>query len=339
MIKKLFFIVLFFILLAVAGLFAGRLWLSDYAKSPIMIEKAILFKLPAGTGRVGLEKLLAEQKIIENTKPLPYLLKFHPELSKFKAGTYRLEPGMTVEGLLLLLKSGRGAQFTIQFIEGKHFKDWLDVINQAPEINHTLKGLSEKEIAEKLGITDPLSPEGWLFPDTYSYTTNTTDLTLLKRAHNRMSTALDKAWQGRDKDLPYKTPYEMLIMASIIEKETGVDHERTKVASVFINRLRINMRLQTDPTVIYGMGDDYQGTITRRALNTPTAYNTYVIDGLPPTPIAMPSLASLKAAAHPADTGYYYFVATGNGGHKFSKSLAEHNKAVGEYRRIIASRR
>lgn len=339
MIKKLFFIALFFIILAVAGLFAGRFYLSDYAQRPLTIKQTTLFKVPAGTGRIGLEKLLAEHKIVENAKPLPYLLKFHPELSGFKAGTYRLEPGMTVEGLLLLLRSGKEAQFTIQFIEGKRFKEWLDVINNAPELNHTLKGLSEKEVAEKLGITDPIHPEGWLFPDTYSYTADTSDITVLKRAYSRMQSALEKAWQGRDNDLPYKTPYEMLIMASIIEKETGVDHERNKVASVFINRLRINMRLQTDPTVIYGMGDDYQGTITRKALNTATPYNTYVIDGLPPTPIAMPSLASLQAAAHPDNTGYYYFVATGNGGHKFSKSLAEHNKAVAEYRRIIASRR
>jgi UPF0755 protein len=339
MLKKLLFIFFLLILAAMAAFFAGKAWLNDYAKRTIDIKEQTLFTVPAGTGRVGLEKLLTEQKIISDTKPFPYLLKFYPELTGFKAGTYRLDPGMTVEQLMQLLKSGKEAQFSIQFIEGMRMKDWLAVLAQAPGVQQTLTGLNERQIAEKLDVSEGGLPEGWLYPDTYLYTSGTTDLAILQRAHSRMKTALDNEWRNRDENLPYATPYEMLIMASIIEKETGVAHERTKVASVFINRLRIKMKLQTDPTVIYGMGDSYNGTITRSALNTPTPYNTYAISGLPPTPIAMPSLASLKAAAHPDETNYLYFVATGNGGHTFSKDLKGHNRAVSEYRKVIGGRK
>lgn len=339
MLKKLLFIVFLLVSIAIGAFFAGKLWLSEYAESKIDIKQQTLFTLPSGTGRVGLEKMLLEQKIITNTMPFPYLLKFYPELRGFKAGTYRLEPGMTVKQLLLLFKSGKEAQFSIQFIEGTRMQDWLSVIEQSPGIKKTLAGLTEQQIAEKLDIKDPVHPEGWLYPDTYLYPAGTTDLALLQRAHNRMKSALENEWQGRADNLPYNTPYEMLIMASIIEKETGIDSERTKVASVFINRLRVKMRLQTDPTVIYGMGKSYKGSISRKDLNTATPYNTYIIDSLPPTPIAMPSIASVKAAAHPGDTDYFYFVATGNGGHTFSKNLKEHNQAVSQYRKVIATQR
>lgn len=339
MLKKLL-LTLLFIVLAIAGsLFAGNVWLSNYANKPIDIDKEIIFTLPAGTGRLALEQSLAEQEIIKDTTPFPYLLKFRPELAKFKAGTYRFQPGMTIEQMLLLLRSGKEVQFSIKFIEGTRIQDWLDVLNKAPQVKQTLTGLSEQQIAERLGIENPAHPEGWLYPDTYLYTAGTTDLAILKRAHHRMQTALEEEWQGREADLPYNSPYEMLIMASIIEKETGLSSERKLVASVFVNRLRLKMRLQTDPTVIYGMGKDYKGTITRKALNTATPYNTYIIEGLPPTPIAMPGIASIKAAAHPDKTNYLFFVATGNGGHKFSKDLRGHNQAVSEYRRAMASQR
>jgi UPF0755 protein len=258
-----------------------------------------------------------------------------PQLSEFKAGTYRFTPGMTVREMLKLLASGKEAQFSARFIEGSRLRDWLTVLQQSKYLKHTLAGKSETEIAVALGLPEGTNPEGRLYPDTYLYTAGMSDIALLKRAHLRMTKALEDAWQGRDTSLPYKTPEELLTMASIIEKETAVPEERTKVASVFINRLRIGMRLQTDPTVIYGMGDSYNGDITRKDLETPTAYNTYVINGLPPTPIAMPGKASLAAAANPAKTPYLYFVADGKGGHQFTTNLASHNQAVRAYRQAL----
>ena len=179
--------------------------------------------------------------------------------------------------------------------------------------------------------------DGWLYPDTYNYTPNSTDLELLKRSTTRLQKALDKAWSERDESLPLADPYQMLILASIVEKETGIAAERPQVASVFINRLRANMKLQTDPTVIYGMGERYTGNIRKKDLETITPYNTYMIDGLPPTPIAMVSEGALQAVAHPAKTDFYYFVADGSGGHKFTRNLNEHNKAVQEYLRWYRS--
>ncbi|MBQ4774765.1 endolytic transglycosylase MltG [Pectobacterium versatile] len=309
-----------------------------FADSPLAIEKEAIFTLPAGTGREGLETLLLDQKIITDGTFFPWLLRFEPELAKFKAGTYRFTSGMTVREMLALLSSGKEAQFTIRFVEGSRLKEWLVTLQQAPYIKHSLADKTEQDVATQLEINDKTNPEGWFYPDTYSYTAGTSDSALLQRAHQRMKKTVDEVWKGREEGLPYKTPDELLTMASIIEKETAINEERTQVASVFVNRLRLGMRLQTDPTVIYGMGDDYKGVITRKALDTPTPYNTYVISGLPPTPIAMPGKASLDAAAHPAKTSYLYFVADGKGGHSFTTNLADHNRAVRVYRSALKER-
>ncbi|CAG74706.1 probable aminodeoxychorismate lyase [Pectobacterium atrosepticum SCRI1043] len=309
-----------------------------FADSPLAIENETIFTLPAGTGREGLETLLLDQKIITDGAFFPWLLRIEPELAKFKAGTYRFTTGMTVREMLALLSSGKEAQFTIRFVEGSRLKEWIVTLLQAPYIKHALADKTEQDIATQLEINDKANPEGWFYPDTYSYTAGTSDSALLQRAHQRMKKTVDDVWKGREEGLPYKTPDELLTMASIIEKETAINEERTQVASVFINRLRLGMRLQTDPTVIYGMGDDYKGVITRKALDTPTPYNTYVIIGLPPTPIAMPGKASLDAAAHPAKTSYLYFVADGKGGHSFTTNLADHNRAVKVYRSALKER-
>ncbi|MCL6331786.1 endolytic transglycosylase MltG [Pectobacterium carotovorum subsp. carotovorum] len=309
-----------------------------FADSPLAIEKETIFTLPAGTGREGLETLLLDQKIITDDTFFSWLLRFEPELAKFKAGTYRFTSGMTVREMLALLSSGKEAQFSIRFVEGSRLKEWLVTLQQAPYIKHSLADKTEQDVATQLEIKDKTSPEGWFYPDTYSYTAGMSDIALLQRAHQRMKKTVDEVWKGREEGLPYKTPDELLTMASIIEKETAINEERTQVASVFVNRLRLGMRLQTDPTVIYGMGDDYKGVITRKALDTPTPYNTYVISGLPPTPIAMPGKASLDAAAHPAKTSYLYFVADGKGGHSFTTNLADHNRAVRIYRSALKER-
>ncbi|MGG4610203.1 endolytic transglycosylase MltG [Providencia sp. Me31A] len=306
----------------------------NYAKTPINLSQEKIFTVPAGTGRVAFETLLVNEKIIEQGNEFQWLLKLRPELAQLKAGTYRLQPGMDVEQLLRLVVSGKEAQFSIRFIEGNRLNDWSNILRDAPYLAHKSADMTPAELNAQIGFSGEGSLEGWLYPDTYLYTAGTTDVEILKRAYKRMQNSLDEQWKGRDRDLPYKNAYEMLIMASIIEKETGIESERSQVSSVFVNRLKRNMRLQTDPTVIYGLGDKYSGKIYRSDLDTHTAYNTYKIDGLPPTPIAMPSLASLKAAAHPAKTEYLFFVADGKGGHTFSRNLSEHNRAVKVYRQL-----
>ena len=336
-------IVLFFflclILLAGAG-FWGFQQLQQVMQQPVNVQGDQLLTIERGTTGNKLAGLLEKERILDNAELLSWLLKLHPELNKVKAGTYSLNGVKTVEDLLKLLNSGKEAQFNVQFIEGNTFKNWRKRLENAPHLKQTLKDKSEQEIFQLLAlpkvseaIDEWMKIDGWLYPDTYNYTPNSTDLELLQRAAERMKKALDKAWNERDKDLPLENPYEMLILASIVEKETGIAAERPQIASVFINRLKAKMKLQTDPTVIYGMGEDYTGNIRKKDLETPTPYNTYVIDGLPPTPIAMPSEEALQAVAHPARTEFYYFVADGTGGHKFSRNLNEHNKAVQEYLR------
>ena len=336
-------IVLFFflclILLVGAG-FWGFQQLQQFLHQPVNVQNDQLLTIERGTTGNKLAGLLEKERILDNAELLSWLLKLHPELNKVKAGTYSLNGVKTVEDLLKLLNSGKEAQFNVQFIEGNTFKNWRKHLENAPHLKQTLKDKSEQEIFQLLAlpkvseaIDEWMKIDGWLYPDTYNYTPNSTDLELLQRAAERMEKALDKAWNERDKGLPLENPYEMLILASIVEKETGIAAERPQVASVFINRLKAKMKLQTDPTVIYGMGEDYNGNIRKKDLETPTPYNTYVIDGLPPTPIAMPSEEALQAVAHPAQTEFYYFVADGTGGHKFSRNLNEHNKAVQEYLR------
>ncbi|AYH48668.1 cell division protein YceG [Dickeya fangzhongdai] len=325
------------IVLLALGAWWGWKQIQHLADSPLAIRQETIFTLPAGTNREALKELLVEQQIIGASGWFPWLLHLEPELAAFKAGTYRLTPAMTVRDMLALLTSGKEAQFSLRFVEGSRLKDWQETLKSAPYLKHTLDDKTPQEIAEAMGLKDKPNPEGWFYPDTYLHTAGMSDKSILQRAHQRMTKMLNDVWQGRDEGLPYKTPDDLLVMASLIEKETAINEERPLVASVFINRLRAGMRLQTDPTVIYGMGDSYNGTITRSALEAPTPYNTYVISGLPPTPIAMPGKASLEAAAHPAKTGYLYFVADGKGGHKFTTNLNDHNRAVQAYRSAQAA--
>lgn len=303
------------------------------AQQPIKPTEDKLLVIEKGTSGQKLAEQLVQQGIVENTSLLPYLLKLRPDLSRFKAGVYSLENLSTLETLLIHLNSGKEIQLNVQFIEGKTFKAWRTQLQKAPYLNQTLAEKSEAEIAQLLGITQE-KLEGWLAPDTYSYVPYSDDLALLKRAYQKQQKDLELAWQNRAENLPLAMPYEMLILASIVEKETALAKERPQVASVFINRLKNNWKLQTDPTVIYGLGDRYDGNIRKKDLLEPTPYNTYVIDGLPPTPIAMPSKASLTAVSKPDDTPYFYFVADGTGGHKFSRTLDEHNQAVRKWIQI-----
>lgn len=322
------------IVIIAGAMVAGGLWKTrQFAESPLLITQQTIYTLPAGSGRVVLEAELEQQHILPESPWFGWLLKLEPSLARFKAGTYRLTPGMTVRQLLELLASGKEAQFPVRFIEGQHLTEWLKALRDAPYLRHELKDDQLSTVAAALKL-DPQDTEGWFYPDTYLYTANMSDLSLLTQAHQRMVRLVDQVWQQRESDLPYKDKNQLLTMASLIEKETAIGSERGEIASVFINRLHRGMKLQTDPTVIYGMGTSYSGTLTRKDLETPTAYNTYVIPGLPPGPIAIPSKASLLAAAHPKITDYLYFVANGTGGHTFTTNLASHNRAVQVWRKI-----
>ena len=338
---KKFFVFLLILLLILSGVgFWGYQKLTEFVHTPVNVTQDQLLTIDRGTTGSKLAALLEQEKILEHADLLPWLLKLQPQLNKVKAGTYSLTGVKTLQDLLDMINSGKEAQFSVKFIEGKTFKEWRKNLENAPHLKQTLQGKSDKEIMALLDIPAVAKAvyewnnmDGWLYPDTYNYTPNSTDLELLKRSTTRLQKVLDKAWNERDENLPLADPYQMLILASIVEKETGVAAERPQVASVFINRLKANMKLQTDPTVIYGMGESYTGNIRKKDLETITPYNTYMIEGLPPTPIAMVSESALQAVAHPAKTDFYYFVADGSGGHKFTRNLNEHNKAVQEYLR------
>ena len=342
---KKFFVFLLILLLILSGVgFWGYQKLTEFVHTPVNATQDQLLTIDRGTTGSKLAALLEQEKILEHADLLPWLLKLQPQLNKVKAGTYSLTGVKTLQDLLDMINSGKEAQFSVKFIEGKTFKEWRKNLENAPHLKQTLQGKTDKEIMALLDIPAVAKAvyewnnmDGWLYPDTYNYTPNSTDLELLKRSATRLQKALDKAWNERDENLPLADPYQMLILASIVEKETGVAAERPQVASVFINRLKANMKLQTDPTVIYGMGENYTGNIRKKDLETITPYNTYMIEGLPPTPIAMVSESALQAVAHPAKTDFYYFVADGSGGHKFTRNLNEHNKAVQEYLRWYRS--
>ena len=342
---KKFFIFLLILLLILGGVgFWGYQKLTSFVHTPVNVTQDQLLTIERGTTGSKLAALLEQENILEHADLLPWLLKLQPQLNKVKAGTYSLTGVKTLQDLLDMINSGKEAQFSVKFIEGKTFKEWRKNLENAPHLKQTLQGKTDKEIMALLDIPAVAKAvyewnnmDGWLYPDTYNYTPNSTDLELLKRSTTRLQKALDKAWGERDENLPLADPYQMLILASIVEKETGIAAERPQVASVFINRLKANMKLQTDPTVIYGMGERYTGNIRKKDLETMTPYNTYMIEGLPPTPIAMVSESALQAVAHPAKTDFYYFVADGSGGHKFTRNLNEHNKAVQEYLRWYRS--
>ena len=249
-----------------------------------------------------------------------------------KAGSYEFDRDISLWSLLRKLSSGDTSQGDVLFVEGISFRELRARLNAQPDLVHSTQALSDQAIMARLGVPDR-KPEGWFFPDTYRFDKRTDDTEVLARAMAAMQKQLDLAWQGRDANLPLKTPYELLILASIVEKETGAAADRTQIAGVFMNRLRKGMRLQTDPTVIYGMGERFDGNLRKGDLQRDTAHNTYTRAGLPPTPICMPGLASLQAVAHPANTDALYFVARGDGTSQFSADLNTHNQAVNQYQR------
>lgn len=263
---------------------------------------------------------------------LAWLARLNRAETGIKAGSYSVKQGVTPLQLLGKLTRGEVTQGELTLVEGWSFRQWRQRMDKHPDLRHETTGLSEAQIAERLG-QNTAQLDGWLFPDTYLFDKQSSDLDLLARALRAMQRKLDSEWGQRDQGLPYKTPHEALVMASIIEKETGQAADRAMVAAVFVNRLRKGMLLQTDPTVIYGLGENFDGNLRKRDLQADTPYNTYTRSGLPPTPIAMPGLASLQAALHPAASDVLYFVARGDGSSEFSRTLDEHNRAVNRYQR------
>jgi UPF0755 protein len=249
-----------------------------------------------------------------------------------KAGNYEIAHGTTLAGLLDKLTQGDMTQTAFTIVEGWTFRDLRSALARNPGIVPAAADLPDAELMRKIGATES-APEGMFFPDTYYFATGATDASLLVRAYRTMKQRLDAAWAVRAPELPLSSAYEALTLASIVEKETGRPADRPLVAAVFINRLRQGMRLQTDPTVIYGLGQQFSGTLRRRDLDADHAFNTYTREGLPPTPIALPSQASIDAVLHPPATPFLYFVARGDGSSEFSANLADHNRAVAKYQR------
>jgi UPF0755 protein len=267
-------------------------------------------------------------------------LKLNSKYSNIQAGYYEITPNSSLISVYSMLMTGKTKQYTITLLEGQTVSQWFLQLSKNPNLEYDI--YSEPSLYSMLMTKDDSfcendfkKLEGCLLPDTYFFDRGTKSSQILKRAFSAMRVEVDNAWDNRFDDIPIKTSYQALILASIIEKETAVESERKKIAGVFVNRLETNMRLQTDPTVIYGLGDKFKGDITRKHLRTPTPYNTRIIKGLPPTPIAMPNRASIDAAVHPAVTDALYFVATGYGGHQFSTNLVDHNKAVRAYRKVL----
>ncbi|HSN22189.1 MAG TPA: endolytic transglycosylase MltG [Usitatibacter sp.] len=322
-------------LLLVAG--AASAWLAWFAHHPVRLPAVPYeFTVRPGSSLKTVSRELAAGGLFAEGESFWILGRMLRKAGAIRAGTYRLETALTPLEILDKLARGDVVLAEILFVEGTTSRQWLAELAANAQVRHTLAAKSEAEVAALLGIEGG-SLEGWLFPDTYRFSPGSNDLDILRRAHAAMAKRLEEAWAGRDPDLPLASPYEALILASIVEKETAVPGERPLVASVFVNRLRRGMRLQTDPSVIYGMGERFDGNIRKKDLEQDTPWNTYTRGGLPPTPIAMPGEEALRAAVHPAPSEFLYFVGRGDGSHEFSRTLEQHNRAVARYQLHRAS--
>jgi UPF0755 protein len=322
---------------ALLALGAGAAWYALGERraldEPLVLpEGGIDYLLPAGASFNKVAKDLAAAGALANPRALVIYARWNGQAGAIKAGEYRIESGTTPVALLDQLVAGRVVQHALTLVEGWTFKQMMAAIDADGRLEHTLGGLQADEIMARLGFAGT-HPEGRFFADTYHFPRGTSDVEFLRRAHAAMRSYLAGAWANRDQDLPLETPEQALILASIVEKETGAAGERPRIAGVFIERLRKGMRLETDPTVIYGMGDAFDGNLRRRDLRADTPYNTYVRKGLPPTPIAMPSAAAIQAVLHPHVDGALFFVAKGDGSHHFSATYEEHQRAVDRHQK------
>ncbi|MCL1077349.1 endolytic transglycosylase MltG [Parashewanella spongiae] len=324
---KVLTILILFAIIACAFLYKN---IFDYVEAPINITQPRELWVESGASLNGTLLKLQRQKVIKDIWKIKAFVKLNPQLMSIKKGVYQLDVTDTPKSLLSKLHKGSVKNYSVSLIEGHTVKQWLNTLNKQPRLK-----VSEDAFLNVLleQGDDTGLPEGKFYPDTYHYTSSTSVNEILTQSYLKMNVELNKSWRNRAKNIPLKSAYELLILASIIEKETGKSEEREIISAVFNNRLRKKMRLQTDPTVIYGMGDRFNGNIRKKDLRERTAFNTYRINGLPPTPIAAPSIASIKAAAHPSDVSFLYFVSKNDGSHVFSTTLKEHNRAVNKYQR------
>ncbi len=322
--------VVLFLALA-AGLAGWDAWTFLY--SPFTVSERQVFRVEPGSSLRAISRKLVADRILLWPHHAFYLVcygRFRGEDSRIKAGEYEVLPGMTPAQLLQNMAQGKTYQHTLAIIEGWTFRQMMKAVAADSDLQHSLSDVSPEAVMKAIGHPGE-HPEGRFFPDTYLFPTNTTDVEFLRQAYQAMSRILDEEWTARMQDLPMKSPYEGLIMASIVQRETALSTERFEIAGVFVRRLKLGIRLQTDPTVIYGMGDSFDGDIRFADLRRDTPYNTYTRDGLPPTPICLPGRDAVHAALHPADGNSLYFVARGDGSHQFSATLEEHNAAVRQY--------
>ncbi|HEY0722281.1 MAG TPA: endolytic transglycosylase MltG [Gammaproteobacteria bacterium] len=330
--NKLIFILVGAVLLV--GVAAGGGWLLQYnafVKTPLAIpaDGATLL-VPPGAGVTAVARQLHDEGMLSDMRMFRLMVRLHGKGGQLKAGEYYITPGTTPGQLLQQMVEGRVRQYTMTLIEGWNFRQVMRALEENPHLGHTLSGMSDNEIMTAIG-QHGVHPEGRFLPDTYHFPRGLSDVEFLRRAFRAMAERLAQEWEQRAPNLPLKSPDEALILASIVEKETGQASERPLIAGVFTRRLELGMRLQTDPTVIYGIGEGFDGNLRRRDLEAEGAYNTYRIKGLPPTPIAMPGQSALHAAVHPAPGKELYFVARGDGSHYFSATYEEHEHAVKQY--------
>ena len=326
------FLMLLETLLILAGLAVGvAAWKVNSAlEQPLAVSQEQLLDVPARSTPGGVFMRMEAAGTVRDAFWLRLYWRFNRNGQPLQVGEYRMTPGMTVQDLLGVWQRGEVVQYSLTLVEGWNFRQVRAALAKQEKLKQTLQGLDDKQVMEKLGHAD-VFPEGRFFPDTYKFVRGMTDVELLQQAYARLDEVLAKEWAERASDAPYKEPYQALIMASLVEKETGVPQERGEIAGVFVRRLATGMLLQTDPTVIYGMGERYVGKLTRADLREPSPYNTYLISGLPPTPIAMVGREAIHAALNPEPGSSLYFVARGDGSHVFSDDLDAHNTAVREY--------
>lgn len=308
---------------------AGRYWLFvQHLRAPLQLDGFYILNVANGSNFTRIVRQLQQDGVLDNSDLL-YYVRYHKLANQIRAGEYELVAGMTPMALLQLLLDGRVIEYQVRLGEGWTLRQALLTIQEHPAIAVTLN--ADDAAGLQAALMSERYPEGLIFPETYNFARGTTDLVILQRASAMMDSTLAAAWAERDAGLPYQTPYEALIMASIVEKETGLSSEQPEISGVFVRRLQMGMKLQTDPTVIYGIGTAFDGNLTRVHLQTDTPYNSYTRAGLPPTPIALPSRAAILAAVHPAAGTALFFVAKGDGSHYFSTTLEEHNAAVRQY--------
>ncbi|MDO8464621.1 MAG: endolytic transglycosylase MltG [Gallionella sp.] len=328
MMRRLFIFAIILVLLSTAG--AGY-----YAYRPLPLPATPFeFSLKQGGSLKSMARDMRQAGLLEQDQLFVWLGRLLGKSTQLKAGNYALEHPVSPLELLEMFTKGDVSQNQMSVIEGWTFRQLRAALNASPDVAHDTLNLTDAEILQRIGATEN-HPEGLFFPDTYYFAAGSSDLAIIRRAYRVMQQHLQEAWAGRDAGLPLQTPYQALTLASIVEKETGTPGDRAMIAGVFVNRLRKGMLLQTDPTVIYGLGEKIDGNLRKRDLLADTAYNTYTRGGLTPTPIALPGMAALQATLHPAKTDALYFVARGDGSSEFSGTLEQHNRAVNRYQKYL----